>query len=364
MNRTLGLFLVVMPCVVSFQTAGSQTTVQAGISNEPPGSNLLVVRVKPSAALSGVFSGVNVTFRWLTSYAVTLNLVSTGDSIAPQGGLGTDGVYSYQTYGSIPNGTINWAAGSENELFRVRVDGNTGVGTFSLTNSPPGTTDWHFEFGGADATNYSTPFYQQSVSGVALPMHLSSFTATALEGSSVKLQWKTLSEIDNLGFEVQRSLEAAGPFESIAGSFIEGHGTTVDPQEYSYTIANTDGKNWYYRLKQMDRSGSVNYSYAAQASITSGIQEQATPKIYSLEQNYPNPFNPSTMIRYSLPHRSRVVLTVYNTLGQQLATLLNGDIDAGYHEVRFDASGLASGVYFYRLQAGDFGQTRKLLLLR
>jgi hypothetical protein len=83
-----------------------------------------------------------------------------------------------------------------------------------------------------------------------------------------------------------------------------------------------------------------------------------------LEQNYPNPFNPSTTIRYALPHRSQVTLTVFNTLGQQVATLVAGEVDAGFHEVTFDASGLASGVYFYRLHAGGYTQIRKMLLVR
>jgi hypothetical protein len=88
------------------------------------------------------------------------------------------------------------------------------------------------------------------------------------------------------------------------------------------------------------------------------------PEQFSIAQNYPNPFNPSTTIRYGLPNRSHVTLTVFNTLGQQVATLVQGDQEAGYHEVRFDASGLSSGVYFYRLQAGTYVETRKLLLLR
>jgi len=90
----------------------------------------------------------------------------------------------------------------------------------------------------------------------------------------------------------------------------------------------------------------------------------ATPNHVALEQNYPNPFNPSTTIRYALPQRSHVRLAVFNTIGQQVATLVNEEVEAGYHEVTFDASGLASGVYFYRLQARDFVQTRKLCLIR
>ena len=88
------------------------------------------------------------------------------------------------------------------------------------------------------------------------------------------------------------------------------------------------------------------------------------PASIELLQAFPNPFNPSTTIRYGLPHKSAVQLTVFNTLGQQVALLQNGEQEAGYHEVKFDASGLSSGVYFYRMQAGDFVQTRKLLLIR
>jgi len=88
------------------------------------------------------------------------------------------------------------------------------------------------------------------------------------------------------------------------------------------------------------------------------------PTEFELRQNYPNPFNPSTTIQYGLPQRSRVTLTVFNTLGQQVATLVNAYQEAGYHDVRFDASGLASGVYFYRLRAGDCVATKRLIVVR
>ncbi len=97
-----------------------------------------------------------------------------------------------------------------------------------------------------------------------------------------------------------------------------------------------------------------------------GVEElpAGIPLATSLEQNYPNPFNPSTRIRYGLPQRSDVTLTVYTTLGQVVATLVRGEKEAGYHEAVFDASGLSSGVYFYRLQAGTFTQTARMLLVR
>jgi hypothetical protein len=102
-----------------------------------------------------------------------------------------------------------------------------------------------------------------------------------------------------------------------------------------------------------------------QSTIT-GVAEGGTgiPGQCVLCQNYPNPFNPVTTVRFGLPRRVQVTLTVYNTLGQQVARLVDGDVDAGYHEVKFDGTRLASGVYFYRLTAGSYVETRKLLLLR
>jgi hypothetical protein len=94
------------------------------------------------------------------------------------------------------------------------------------------------------------------------------------------------------------------------------------------------------------------------------LASSESPTEFSLGQNFPNPFNPSTIIQYTLPHRAHVTLTVYNTLGQQIATLVNSDIDAGYHELQFNATSLASGVYFYRMQAGGYVQTRSLCLIR
>ena len=100
--------------------------------------------------------------------------------------------------------------------------------------------------------------------------------------------------------------------------------------------------------------------------INTGVSSErsAIPIHFELSQNYPNPFNPSTTIRYGLPHSSFVQLTVYNILGQRVATLVYAGQEAGYHEVQFDGSGLASGVYFYKLQAGTFVEARKLLLTR
>ena len=110
------------------------------------------------------------------------------------------------------------------------------------------------------------------------------------------------------------------------------------------------------------------YKDSSRLSITysrvSVAEQGRLPREFSLDQNYPNPFNPSTAIRYALPHTSFVTVTVYNTLGQQVAQLVNEQQQAGYHDVVFRGYGLASGVYFYRIQAGDFVASKKLLLLK
>jgi hypothetical protein len=101
--------------------------------------------------------------------------------------------------------------------------------------------------------------------------------------------------------------------------------------------------------------------YVPTVGVVNGAE---IPTSFALEQNYPNPFNPATTIKYALPARSRVTLAVFNTLGQQVATLVEGEMEGGHHEVTFDASSLASGVYLYRLTAGDYVQARRLVLLR
>ncbi len=116
-----------------------------------------------------------------------------------------------------------------------------------------------------------------------------------------------------------------------------------------------------------DAGGRSWTGYATSPRVTTGVAENSdasTPRNFQLQQNYPNPFNPSTTIRYGLPSRSNMTLTVFNTLGQSVSTLVNGEQEAGYHEVRFDGSGLSSGVYFYRIEAGSFVETRKLVLLK
>ncbi|HUI09547.1 MAG TPA: FG-GAP-like repeat-containing protein [Bacteroidota bacterium] len=130
-----------------------------------------------------------------------------------------------------------------------------------------------------------------------------------------------------------------------------------DPWLVFMVVAETKGGRVY---------ASAPDSIQDQPGVTSsdGSRGDLLPSRAALEQNFPNPFNPGTTIGYSLPQQSHVIISVHNTLGQQVAELVDGEVQAGYHEVRFDASNLASGIYFYRMRAGSFVQSRKLLLIR
>jgi hypothetical protein len=199
----------------------------------------------------------------------------------------------------------------------------------------------------------------------ALPIQLAAFKATIqANGGGVLLSWKTLSEQENYGFDVQRRSGVAGEFATIPGSFVAGHGTTVQPQEYSYLDASAPSGHIEYRLKQIDRDGSFHYSDPIVVNFVTGVRAGNAPLVFSLSQNYPNPFNPTTMIRYSIARPSRVVLTVSNALGQTMMELVDADLPAGEYSSTLDGAHLASGVYFYTLRAGTFVQTRRLILLR
>ena len=115
---------------------------------------------------------------------------------------------------------------------------------------------------------------------------------------------------------------------------------------------------WEYRLKQSDRNGAVHYSESVEVNIG------GTAVAFALGQNYPNPFNPSTTVKYDLPVNANVRLSVFNSLGQNVATIVNGAVEAGSHTVTFDAHGLASGVYFCWIQAGSYVAVKKMSLIR
>ena len=187
----------------------------------------------------------------------------------------------------------------------------------------------------------------------ALPVELVSFTATAIMSNSIRLDWYTATEINNYGFEIERKSA-----KQLAENRIRRrNGNSNSPKQYSFTDNKlVGGSKFQYRLKQIDNDGQFEYSNV--------IEVKVIPTEYLLSQNYPNPFNSSSIIKYSIPKSSQVTLKIFNTLGEELETLVNEEKPVGTYEVNWNAANLPSGVYFYRLQAGEFVQTRKMILLK
>jgi hypothetical protein len=187
-----------------------------------------------------------------------------------------------------------------------------------------------------------------------LAVELVSLSAVA-DGDGVVLTWITAAEIDNAGFEVQRRT----PGDVIGWrslDFVQGHGTTTELQTYVLRVAALKPGVHVFRLKQIDFDGASNY--------TSEVSVNLTPLSYRLHEAYPNPFNPATTISYDLPRSAYAMLTVYDVMGRQLAVLADGEMQAGHHEVSFDATDLPSGIFFYRLEARDYIATKRMAVVR
>ncbi len=196
-----------------------------------------------------------------------------------------------------------------------------------------------------------------------LPVTLSSFSANVFR-SSVELNWQTATEVNNYGFRVERKKEKVQTsWENIG--FVEGHGNSNSPKEYSFTDENSPSGSIQYRLKQIDIDGNFEYSEIVEVEI-------GAPVKFELLQNYPNPFNPTTTIKYKVPKiekdgrivGQRVKIIIYNALVSEIATLVDEIKAPGNYSVRFDASGLSSGIYFYALRTDNFIRMKKMILMK
>lgn len=206
------------------------------------------------------------------------------------------------------------------------------------------------------ATNESTISDFDTEFGVgsngALPVELTSFTGSASE-NGVVLSWSTATEVNNYGFEVERSEDGT---EYTKIGFVEGYGNSNSPKSYTYTDASAAFGKYYYRLKQVDFTGTFEYS---------GVVEVTASEIEGvvLKQNYPNPFNPTTLIKFGVAEASNAVLTVYNALGQEIAVLFNGMAEPNkVYEFEFNAADKASGIYFYKLSTPNKTEVKKMIL--
>lgn len=189
------------------------------------------------------------------------------------------------------------------------------------------------------------------------PVELAHFSSQIVK-NTVILKWITATELNNYGFEIERSRSNDKTFKKIG--FVAGKGTVNEPQAYEFIDAAESAGKYTYRLKQIDLDGSFEYSEEITVEVT-------VPDKFELSQNYPNPFNPETEFNYFVAENAKISLVIYDLLGRTVKALLNENKEPGYYSIAWDGrddSGnkVVSGVYFARMIAGSFRQVRKLVL--
>ena len=204
-----------------------------------------------------------------------------------------------------------------------------------------------------DDNGCTSPVSQQLTLGVnnPLPVSLVKFSGINIL-QDVKLEWSTASESNNRGFEVERSTDAV---KWLNVGFVAGNGSSNTTKNYSLTDRNLSSGKYFYRLKQIDFDGKFNYSNILSVDVNGKLS-------YELNQSFPNPSRGSSTITYSIPVKTQVVLAVYDMQGRVVSVLQNGERAAGKYAVTVPANLLKPGVYYYKLEAGDFKSTRKMII--
>jgi hypothetical protein len=195
--------------------------------------------------------------------------------------------------------------------------------------------------------------------GTLLPVELVTFTTT-VNHNTVALSWRTATEVNNYGFEIERrtvnsSQSSSSSWKKVG--FVQGNGISNTLHSYSFTDKNLSAGTYVYRLKQIDNGGAFKYSQ--ETEVTLGV-----PSVFTLNQNFPNPFNPQTTIAYTIPKECFVTIKVYDVLGKEVSSLVHENNKAGSYEATFDGSRLASGMYICRMSAATYCSATKMIILK
>jgi hypothetical protein len=319
-----------------------------------------------------------VSFTTQPSSAATLTAqFIPGNPGGNQVSLTDAGNYTVDTYSQDGEWQFSYT-GPSNPVYSINLtaDGIAGVNTPSalrIINRTSAASSWALS--GTHSNGSSGPFkanrngltfsalMQFAIGGNSvenpldgtLPVELVSFVSSLSNGKDVKLNWVTSSEMNNAGFEIQRK-DNNSEFKKIG--FVKGNNNTNSNSYYSFEDKNLNTGKYSYRLKQIDNNGNFEYF------TLSNTVEVGTPNKYNLSQNYPNPFNPVTKISYSIAIAGQVTLKVYDMTGKEIKTLVNEVKSAGFYTVDFSGANLASGIYLYKISAGNYSETKKMSLIK
>lgn len=368
------------------------TTINAGCTDigvdeftaTPPSNPTATVDNPPGSGVTSnytLWERVLLSVTWGTggsSYPSSLN-VRYYSGVDPSGVLGGAYSNSYWSIGQVGTLTgtdynINFNFG-DNETYTISTpSSNTRLASYAGTWEvyPSGTGTWQSDLNwpnlSVQTRNLGTFQVFALTDGTnPLPVELCEFNAS-VSGREVDLIWKTCSEVNNKGFDIERRAfnTVSNNYNSwVKAGFVDGHGTSNEEHTYNFKDSKLLTGKYQYRLKQIDFNGNYEYhNLTAQSEIIIG-----TPITADLFQNYPNPSNPTSKVDFQIPFTSRVTLKVYNISGQEVTSLVDKQMDGGFYTAEFNGSNLASGVYFYRLIAvsndgNKFSKTMKLILIK
>jgi len=376
MKKAATLLILVTMIVLSIQLrVFAQNTAQYTVKN-------MVQNAANSVSFDVYVKNTNATASWqYTNSSLQIKYTSgflgasgtPGGSVTPSSNLPASGLSAaavFTTVGLIKvtsMGGLGYAgptltAGSSILLYTVTL---TSTVTFAgspgfVYNTPLATASKVFSYNGGSGSAVTIPAdtltgFVSLLSNSPLPVELATFTSNN-NGRDVNLLWKTVKEINNSGFDIERKSIVDNTWTKIG--FVRGSGNTNNTVTYNYTDSKLNAGKYSYRLKQIDYNG--NYEYF---SLNNDVQV-GVPVKFDLSQNYPNPFNPVTKIDYQLPGDSRVSIKLYDEVGKEVMTLVNDKQSAGYYTISLNASNLSSGAYFYRITAGSFVMTKKLMIVK
>jgi hypothetical protein len=395
--KTSGTFYVARQKVyTSTNNGGNWTAVSPNINGTSAVREMAISQSDPNIMFatsgSNVFKSTDAGATWVnvttglpgrTITSVSIYPTNPNDVFLTYSGFGTDKVYKstnggntwVSISGNLPDTPVNDIfiypnnPGNPNTFFvatdiGIFLSENDGANWFEITTDMPNTVVMHLDFSTGNqmlrAGTHGRGVFEAFVDFI-MPVDLISFVANETD-KKVVLNWKTATEINNSHFEVERKLKNQ-EWEKLG--IVAGSGTITEFKNYFYEDDFSSlpyNGTVLYRLKQVDFNGTFEYSEII------AIDVKYNPTQILISQNFPNPFNPNTVINYQLPAASIVILKIFDILGNEIETLVNEEQPAGVYEINWDAAsiagGMPNGVYFYRIQAGSFVETKKMLYLK
>jgi hypothetical protein len=249
--------------------------------------------------------------------------------------------------------TMRWKIASLTPPVTITIDDGTDAGGYfvSLNNNPPaGVVEWAVS--------------NQDLGDVSLPVQMTGFTAQATSREGVTLNWITESETNSAGFHIWRGESENAISLRVTSALIPSHGNSSSRNEYTFTDRDAHGKTFWYKIEEVSHDGQSQFLGPIAVEAAMPLPEQ-----FSVSRNYPNPFNPETTVHYELPEDASVSVRVFDLMGREVKTLTDGHVSAGRYDAKWDGTNqfgnaVSSGMYFIRVQAGEFSAVRKMTLMR